>query len=144
VSHTDTKEEAMTTRSPIHVAGRAAFVIILVVAAWGVGCAEQGSAEKLADDAPLFVSTTPTSVTLRNQTGLPLTDVKIVVVPYGPVQFAASFSRLEASDRRELALGDFRSSDGAPLNPRFIKPRSVRATAKDIVGKSYDVEVPWK
>ena len=134
----------MAIRSPLRGSGRAALAIILAAAAWGAGCAEQGSAQKLPDDAPLFLSTTPTSVTLRNQTGLPLTDVKIVVVPYGPVQFAASFSRLEATDRRELALGDFRSSDGSPLNPRFIKPRSVRATAKDIVGKSYDVEVPWK
>ena len=66
------------------------------------------------------------------------------MVPYGPVEFAASFSRLETSDRRELALGEFRSSDGSPLNPRFIKPRLVRARAKDIVGKSYDVEVPFK
>ena len=137
-------EKAMATRSPVRRAGRAVSAIVLVAIAWGGGCAERGSADKLRDDAPLFLSTTPTSVTIRNQSGLPLTDVKIVIVPYGPIAFAATVSRLEGSARRELTLGEFRSSDGAPLNPRFIKPRAVRATAKDIVGKSYDVEVAWK
>jgi len=92
----------------------------------------------------LLVSATATAVAVQNQAGLPLTDVKLVIVPYGPVAFEKSFARLEATERREVSLGEFRSSDGAALNMRFVKPRTVRASARDVVGKSYAVEIPWR
>jgi hypothetical protein len=98
----------------------------------------------LSGDTPLLVSITPSTVTLQNRTGLPLTDVNIVVVPYGPVEFTKSFSRFETSEQREVPISEFRSSDGAALNLRFIKPRNVRVSAKDVVGKSYNIDVPWK
>ena len=123
---------------------RALSVAALTVAACAAGCSERGSGEKLLDNAPLLVSITPTSVTLQNRAGLPLADIKIVIVPYGPVEFAKSFARFETSERREVSLGEFRSADGAALNLRFVRPRSVRVSAKDVVGKSYEVEIPWR
>ena len=67
-----------------------------------------------------------------------------VSCPTGPVAFEKSFARLEATERREVSLGEFRSGDGAALNLRFVKPRSVRVSARDVVGRSYAVELPWR
>ena len=131
--------------TPARCVGRSSFAVLLAMSAWlAAGCSERGSAEKLAEDAPLLVSTTSTAVAVLNRAGLPLTDVKMVIVPYGPVVFEKSIARLEATERREVALGEFRSGDGAALNLRFVKPKSVRVSARDVVGKSYEVELPWR
>jgi hypothetical protein len=122
----------------------ASLIATLALAACAAACSESGSAEKLAADAPLYVSTTPNMVTIHNRAGLPLTDLKIVVVPYGGVQFEKAFARFETAEQRDIPIGELRSSDGASLNLRFVKPRTVRVSARDVVGKAYSVEIPWQ
>jgi hypothetical protein len=107
------------------------------------GCSEQGSAEKLATDSPLFVETSPTSLKMENRAGLALTDVSVVILPYGPLEFSILIPRMEATVKRDIPLNQFRSRDGTTFNPRFHKPKSVRISGKDTAGKAYEIEIPW-
>lgn len=124
--------------APFHLA----FALLLTGAVQG-GCAEQGSAERLPADSPVFVETSQTGMTIENRAGLALTDVTIVIVPYGPLEFSTRFVRLEPQDKREIPVSQFRSRDGTTFNSRFHRPKSVRVRARDTAGKSYEIEVPW-
>lgn len=119
----------------------AAFTLLLAGAS-GSACSEQGSARS-PDDSPLFVETAPTSLIVENRAGLPLTDITIVVLPYGPLQFSTVIGRLENTERRTIPFNVFRSRDGATFNARFHKPKAVRVTGRDTVGKTYEIEIPW-
>ena len=121
---------------------RAVLGTILACVSIGA-CSEQGSAEKLAADSPVFVEAAQTGITIENRAGLALTDVSVVVRPYGPLEFSMLISRLEASEKRDIPLNKLRSRDGTTFNPRFHKPKSVRITGRDTAGKSYEIEVPW-
>jgi hypothetical protein len=117
----------------------AATVVAALVAA---GCSEQGSAEQA--NAPVAITTQQTMITVQNNAGMPLTNVKLMVVAYGNTEFTKLFSRLENTERREIALGDLSSRDGTAFNPRLSKPKLVRLLATDATGKDYNVEVPWR
>jgi hypothetical protein len=107
------------------------------------GCAEQGSAARLPDDSPLFLDASAVDVTFQNRTGRALIDITIVIEPYGPMEFSKSFTRLENSERRVIPFNQFTSRDGTAFNARFHKGKSVRARAKDTIGETHEVEVPW-
>jgi hypothetical protein len=122
---------------------RVAFGLTVACALWLGGCAEQGSAERLPQDSPVLVETSQTSIKMENRAGLALTDVVIVIVPFGPLEFSSRISRLEPSGKRDIPLNTFRSRDGTSFNPRFHKPKSVRISGRDTAGKPYEIDVPW-
>jgi hypothetical protein len=121
----------------------AAALAVILGGVWLVGCSEQGSAERLPSDSPLFVETSQTSLKMENRAGLALTDVNIVILPYGPLEFSMLIPRMEATDKRDIPLNQFRSRDGTTFNARFHKPKSVRISGKDTAGKAYEIEIPW-
>jgi hypothetical protein len=121
----------------------AAALAVILGGVWLVGCSEQGSAEKLASDSPLFVETSQTSLKMENRAGLALTDVNVVIQPYGPLEFSMLIPRMEATDKRDIPLNQFRSRDGTTFNARFHKPKSVRISGRDTAGKAYEIEIPW-
>lgn len=117
---------------------------MFALAVLAAGCSEEGSAARVAEDAPVFVELSQTFVTLQNRSGLPLAEVSITIVPHGPTEFTRLLSRVENSGKRQVPLTEFRSRDGTPLNLRVVRPKSVRVRAQDVAGKSYELEVPWK
>lgn len=116
---------------------------LIALAALAGACSGQGS-EGVSADAPMLVETSQSFVTIQNKSGMPLTDVSIVLVPYGPSQFTRQLRRIENTERREVPLTEFRGRDGTSLNLRVVRLKAVRIKAQDATGKSVEFEVPWK
>jgi len=121
----------------------ASLALIAAVLLPLAGCAEQGSAAQAAD-APVLVEQHQTFITLQNRAGLPLVDVRLAVVPYSRTEFSTILNRMESGERRDVMMSELSSRDGTTFSPRLVNPKSVKITAGDIVGKRYEVEVPWE
>jgi hypothetical protein len=50
---------------------------------------------------------------------------------------------VENGEKRTLLLGDFTGQDGTNFSLRLVRPKTVRVKGKDLVGKTYDIAVPW-
>jgi len=137
----------MTTHLRFRRGVRPSYVVlaaaIAVASLTSAGCSEQGSAQMPAD-SPIVLSTQQIMITVQNKAGLPLTNAKLTVVAFGNTEFTKTFSRLENSETREVLLSDLSSRDGTAYNARLSKPKTVRLTATDPIGKEYTVETPWK
>lgn len=121
-----------------------AAVAVCAVTVLAAGCSGQGSAERAGADAPMRLEVSQGSVTFQNRSGQPLTDVSIVIVPYGPGEFTRLLSRVENTGKRQVPLNEFRGRDGTPFNSRVVRPKAVRVRAQDMSGKNYELEVPWR
>jgi len=137
------------------VSPRRGLLVTLVVLAAGAGaiaCSDAitrqsetgavGSSGTAA--AAIGVVTSASFLTVENRAGLPLVDVEISLKATNGLSFSKSISRLETSAKRDLSLAELRSNDGTTFNTRFQKPKEVVVKATDLVGKKYDVTVPWK
>jgi hypothetical protein len=121
-----------------------AFTVLLIATGAVSGCAEEGSAERTPPaDAPVLLEPSPAYVTFTNRAGLPLVDIRISIVPYGPTEFTRVVPRVENTAMRQIPVNEFRSRDGTVFNPRVTRARAVRLTAKDLNGKAYEIEMPW-
>jgi hypothetical protein len=121
----------------------ALLAVIAAVLVPLAGCADQGSAAQAAD-APVLVEQHQTFITLQNRAGLPLVDVRLAVVPYSRTEFSKFLNRLESGERRDVMMSELSSRDGTTFSPRLVKAKTLRVTAGDIVGKKYEVEIPWE
>jgi hypothetical protein len=93
----------------------------------------------------IAVKTSSMYVSIENRAGGPLLDMQVVINPVGgPVTFSRTIARLENGESKDVALGDFRSSDGTSLNRGFVRPKNVVVKAQDLTGKKYEVMVPWQ
>jgi hypothetical protein len=107
-------------------------------------CSEQGTASQAAN-APVKVQISQMFITVKNDSGVPLTDVIVSIVPPGRMTlYSSSMGRLENAESRDVMLGDFRGRDGTPFNLRVANPKSVEVKGTGADGKTYDVSVPWK
>lgn len=97
-----------------------------------------------ASAAAIGVQTTPSFIAIENRAGLPLVDVEIALQSTTGLSFSMSVPRFESGERREIALGNLRSRDGTSFSPVWQRPKAVVVTAKDVVGKKYDLTLPWK
>ena len=117
-------------------------LLLTAAAAAQAACASDREAVQAAD-APIGIETSQMFVTVENRSGGPLLDLSIMVqTPAAPYTYL--ISRLEAGQKRDVPVSSFLSRDGTGLNLRLIRPRSVRATAKDLTSKSYEAQVGWK
>jgi hypothetical protein len=107
------------------------------------GCSEQGIASQ-PPDAPVKITISQMFVTVKNDAGMPLTDVTISIVPLGRPPFTYHLDRFEGGESRDVMLGDFNSRDGARFVLRVVNPKTVEVKGTDVAGKIYDVKVPWK
>ena len=92
----------------------------------------------------IAVETSSLFVTVENRAGQPLLDIKVALKPASGTLFTAFLSRLEAGAKRDMSLADFRSNDQTTFSLRLQRPKQVIVTATDLVGKKYEVTVPWK
>ena len=97
-----------------------------------------------AANAPIGVEITKMFLTVENRTGGPLLGAKVTIQPAGAPPFTRLLSRIETAAKLDVAFGEFSSRDGTPFNLRLHHPRTVRVEAKDMMNKSYEVEVPWR
>jgi hypothetical protein len=96
-----------------------------------------------AADASIGIETSQLFVTVENRSGGPLIDLTLTAqTPSAPYTYMVS--RIEAGQKRDIAVNSFSSRDGTGLNLRMVRPRNVHATAKDLTGRSYDATAPWK
>jgi hypothetical protein len=115
---------------------------VIFAALLAASCSAGGSAAQL--NAPVSITTKQTVITIANQAGTPINDIKIAVVAYGNTEFTKLLGRMDSAATREVALSELSSRDGTAFNARLSKPKLVRLTAIDLSGKTFDVEVPWK
>ena len=116
-------------------------VLVLVALA---GCGGMMPVSSPAN-APLRVETSQMFITVENQSGLALHDVKIEIVPVSrSTEFSMIVPRMENSEKRDFPIGNFRGRDGTPFNMLVVKPKAVRVSGTDINNKTVTVEVPWK
>ncbi len=127
-------------------------LVVLAAGAFAIACSDaitrqsETGAVGSSGTAPaaIGVVTSSSFLTVENRAGLPLLDVAISLKAANGLSFTKSISRLETAAKRDLSLAELRSNDGTTFNARFHKPKEVVVTATDVVGKKYDVTVPWK
>jgi hypothetical protein len=123
------------------------FLILLVCAAGCGGNPESAAAAGTAGsaDAPIGITISNTYVTLENRTGAPLLDGEIVITQLGVrPPFRAAVPRLDNGTARDFTLSTFRAPDGTNFTRSLARPKSVRVTAKDASGKTFEQEIPFQ
>jgi hypothetical protein len=97
-----------------------------------------------AEPSAIALETSNQSVTIINNAGKPIEDVRIAIQPVGTAPpFTSTLRRMENAEKREISLSQFRSKDGTTFSPRLTKARQVTVTATDIVGKKHEVTRAW-
>ncbi len=124
--------------------GILASAVVGVTLGAALWACSSGQPAPQAADAPIGVQTSQMFVTVENKAGLPLVDVDVAILPVGgPIVFTKFVARVENGEKRTLSLGDFTGQDGTTFSLRIVRPKTVRVKAKDLVGKTYEVAVPW-
>ena len=97
-----------------------------------------------AEPSVIALETSSQSITVTNNAGKPIEDVRVAIHPMGSAPpYTSILRRLENGEKRELSLAQFRSNDGTTFNSRFAKARQVTVTATDIVGKKHELTKAW-
>jgi hypothetical protein len=123
----------------------------LITASWllsactAVSNPENGAlATSGAEPSVIALETSSQSITVTNNAGKPIEDVRVATHPLGSAPpYTSTLRRLENGEKRELSLAQFRSNDGTTFNPRFAKAKQVSVTATDIVGKKHELTKAW-
>jgi hypothetical protein len=113
--------------------------LLLLFAGCGPG------AGKTPENSPIRVEISQMFITVQNEAGLALRNVKVEIVPYGAATtFAVLIPRLDNGEKRDLALGNFRGLDGTPFDRRVVRAKNVVVSGTDINNVEVKVEVGWK
>lgn len=118
--------------------------LLLLLSAVAASCAGGGSAAQLDENSPVGISTRNTVVSLQNRAGMPLSNVRLTVTAYGNVNFTKTLPRLENAESKDVGLGELSSQDGTVFNPRLSRPKLIKVSATDSVGRQIEVEMPWR
>jgi hypothetical protein len=117
---------------------------VIALACAAAGCSASGAASQ-GSDAPLKVEMSQMFITVRNESGVPLTEVTVgIVPPTRTTVYTKFFGRLENAEARDIMLGDFSGRDGTPFSLRVVRPKLVEVKGTGADGKIYSVSVPWK
>jgi hypothetical protein len=102
-------------------------------------------AGKTPEGSPIRVEISQMFITVQNEAGLALRNVKVEIVPFGAAtKFAVLIPRLDNGEKRDLPLGNFRGLDGTQFDRRVVRSKSVVVTGTDINNVEVKVEVGWK
>ena len=118
-------------------------VLSFVVSSAAVGACG-GDAKGSGDDS-LVVEVLQDAITLENRTGTSLSKGEMTVIPQGiPRPYVMILPHMTNGAKRTFQLSLFRMSDGSPFRRDVANGRSVKITARDVAGKTYEREVPFK
>ena len=93
----------------------------------------------------VLVTTTRKGVTVQNQAGRPLLNIRIAIESRdGDQVFVHTLPTLDAGAAREVPFADFRTDDGTLFDPGSVAPKQIKTTARDTLANSYDVITPWE
>jgi hypothetical protein len=107
-------------------------------------CSEGGSASQAAN-APVKVQISQMFITVKNEAGVPLSDVTVSIAPPTRTTVYTKYvGRLDNAESRDLMLGDFSGRDGTPFSLRVVTPKTVEVKGTGADGKTYNVSVAWK
>ncbi len=127
-----------------------AFAILIAAASLLPACSNATTSEAGAlgtsglEPSTIAVETSNTFLTVTNNAGRPIEDVRMAIQPVGTAPpFTVTIRRMENAEKRDVSLAQFRSNDGTTFNPRVFKARQVSVTATDIVGKKHEITKPW-
>lgn len=128
-------------RSPLSLHFRLLLSWCVILAA-AVAC----STAESSGDTLLGVEVSQDEITVENRTGTPLTRGEISVVPYGtvPRPYVLILPRLSIGEKRSFPLSAFRNEDGTRFMRGAAKGRRVKITARDVGGRTYEREVPFR
>jgi hypothetical protein len=102
-------------------------------------------AGKTPEGSPIRVEVSQMFITVKNESGLALRNVKVEILPYGgATNFAVLIPRLDVGEKRDLSLGNFRGLDGTPFDRRVVRAKSVVVSGTTINNVEVKVEVGWK
>jgi hypothetical protein len=116
----------------------------------GPSAGAPGAAGTSGGSEPAFIHleiTPALSVAIQNRAALPLLNVNVAIKPVtGAALYTTTLPRLEPSEARNLAFGQFRRPDGTPLSTvlGFVRPKEITVTAVDPDGKKHEMTVPWE
>jgi hypothetical protein len=132
---------------------RSVFATVgLIAASWLLSaCSNQSAPETRplgtggVEPAAIGLETSNQSVIVTNNAGKPIEDILISIQPVSVAPpFTLTVRRMENGEKRDIALGQFRSNDGTTFSPRLYKARQVTVTATDILGTKHEITKPWK
>jgi hypothetical protein len=96
-------------------------------------------------DESLVVEVLQDEVTVENRTGTALSKGEISIMPQGfPRPYISNVSYLPNGAKRSFAFSTFRMSDGSPFRRDVANGKSVKVSARDVGGKTFEREVPFK
>ena len=84
-------------------------------------------------------------IVVENRAGHALLDLTVSINPIRKSEpYVVRIGRMETGGKRDLPVGSFTESGGAPINLNFVRPKDVVATASDLDGKKYEVRMAWQ
>ncbi|MBI4264620.1 MAG: hypothetical protein HY657_09605 [Acidobacteria bacterium] len=131
-------------RAPILRFAFASLALSAAVACSG-GNSESGTAGTAGADAPFSLEITQAYITVENRTGTTILGGQLEITQAGVrPPFRANLPRLEIGASRDLPLNTFRASDGTIFSRGLARARTLMITAKDLGGKEYQQEFPFR
>jgi hypothetical protein len=123
-------------------AGLRVVLLSVVVSSAAAACSSnvEGSG-----DTSLGVTVSQDEITIENLTGTSLSKGEVSIIPQGFARpYLANLSYMASGSKRSIPLNSFRMSDGSPFRRDVTNGKSVKVSAKDVSGKAYEREVPFK
>jgi hypothetical protein len=106
------------------------------------GCASDAAG---SGDTSIVVEVLEDGITIENLTGTSLSKGEVTVVPKGiPRPYVMILPHMTNGSKRTFPFNSFRMSDGSPFRRDIANGRTVKVEAKDVSGKTYTREVPFK
>jgi hypothetical protein len=98
-----------------------------------------------AQPSAITLETSDQLVTITNNAGKPIEDVRISIQPVGTAPpYTTTLRRMENAEKREISLNEFRGNDGTTFSPRIFRAKQITVTATDIVGTKHSLTKAWK
>jgi hypothetical protein len=121
----------------------------LISAAWLLSACSNSAVSRAVGTTDgtsvIVVGRSESAVIVENRVGRPLLNVRVTVeaVETG-TPFVLVLPTMDTGEKRNLRFEEFRSEDGALLDPRSVRPTRVKVTARDTLANAYDVTIPWE
>ena len=119
--------------------GAAALLLILT------SCSN-AAIDKAAGDGPgagIAVSRSATAITVENNTGRPLLNVRATIETDTGGAFVQVLQALDTGQAADLNLPNFRSEDGTLFELSMSQPARIKVTARDTLAGQHEATVAW-